>query len=129
MVCFPAGMVLVEKVCCSLAMRVWPVMESSLQRYLVIDFVVSSLSPWPLKVIFSPALEGLGEMESMQALRGPLEQTDCVMGFMSKVAVADLLAFIVRVQVLVVPEQSPDQFLKIELESGVAVRVIEVPWL
>ena len=63
----------------------------------------------------------------MQARIGPVEQTDCGVDFMSKTATADLLEFIIRVQVLLLPEQSPDQFLKTELESAVAVRVIDVP--
>jgi hypothetical protein len=43
-----------------------------------------------------------------------------------KVAVTDLLEFIIRVQVEV-PEQSPDQPEKLEPESGMAVRVTLVP--
>ena len=62
----------------------------------------------------------------MQARMEPVEQTDCGVDFMSKTATADLLEFIVRVQVEAVPEQSPDQFLKMELESGVAMRVTDV---
>jgi hypothetical protein len=44
-----------------------------------------------------------------------------------KVAVTDLSEFIVKAQVLLVPEQSPDQPAKVEPESAVAVRVTVVP--
>jgi hypothetical protein len=44
-----------------------------------------------------------------------------------KVAVTALLKFIVKVQVVFVPEQAPDQPANTEPKSGVAVKVTEVP--
>ena len=53
--------------------------------------------------------------------------TNKVYGFKVKVAVTFLAASIVRVQVLLVPEQLPDQLVKVEPVSGVTVKVTEVP--